>query len=241
MPVIIRRPYCTESHADFFVKNITVCKGDLVSAGNGVVGRPIRLDAGGSPDLDLPLTLEDVKRHCRLDVDDYQDDELIRGWMRSAFQKIESDTGVAGLTARYRIPIDAFPYGRLPMILPLWPIQTIDLVGYYTSSGVDTQLVAGSPGLAFILDANRPTQLALERTTDDWPSDLREFQPGYIEVTAGFTDAASYPDDLKQAARLLIAQSSLFREHAVSGPGVAVNSVLMDYDRWIEGWRLPSL
>src|SRR5688572_12826801 len=150
MPVIIRRQHCTDSHLDWFVRNLVACKGDLVAAGNGVVGRPIRLNAGGSPDLDLPLTLSEAKEHIRFTHD--SEDDSVYSWMRAAFQKIELDTGVVPLTAQYRIPIEAFPYARLPLILPLWPIQSVDLIGHYTAAGVDTPLSAGSPGLAFILD-----------------------------------------------------------------------------------------
>jgi uncharacterized phiE125 gp8 family phage protein len=160
--------------------------------------------------------------------------------MRSAFRKVEADTGVIALTSQWRIPIDCFPAYRQPLFLPIWPIQSLDLIGY-RSDGVFVAIATGSPGSTLILDGDsRPPRLALEELDDDWPSDLREFQPGIIEVTAGYTDPAYYPDELKHAAKILIANSALYRESAVSGPGVAATNVPgADYDFWISKWVLP--
>lgn len=242
MGVIIRTPYCTDSHLDFFVRNLTVCKGDLVASANGVVSQPIRLDAGGSPDADEPLTLLEAKRQIRYDLASTADDDDVYAWIRSAFRKIEGDTGVVPLTSRWSFAVEAFPDWRQPLRLPLWPIQSVDRIAYYDTDGTLVELAAGSPGQAFILDqGSRPARLALERDTDEWPTNMRTFQPGLIEVTAGFTSAAAYPDDLKQAAKILIGQSALFREQDVAGAGMTLSAVSVDYQKWIERWVLPGV
>lgn len=239
MSVSIRNGWCTDSHSDWFTRNLIACKGDGSGAyQNGCLSRPVRI---GSISQDEPLTREDAIRHIRYDLNSAAEDENIYAWLASAFRKIESDTGVISLTSQWRIAIECFPTGRSPLVIPIWPIQSVDLIAYYDADGVLTSISAGSPGTTLILDnANRPSRLALETPSDAWPTDLRAFQPGILEVTAGFETAALYPDELKQSAKILIAQSALFREHAVSGPGIAVSSVLMDYDRWIERWVLPG-
>jgi uncharacterized phiE125 gp8 family phage protein len=235
MGVIIRRPYCTDSHADYFVRNLTVCKGDSVASSHGVLSQPVRIDAF---EPDEPITLEQAKDHIR--YTHYDEDNLVQQWIRAAFRKIERDTGVIAMTSEWRIPVDEFPIFRQFMQLPLWPVQSADRVAYYDTDGNLVELSAGSPGAGFILDGtSRPPRLALEAIDDDWPTSLREFQPGIVEVTAGFASADLYPDDLRQAAYLLIANAALYREPAVAGPGVAVTSIPIGYEQWIERWVLP--
>lgn len=238
MGILIRRPYCTESHADFFTRNITVCKGDWVASAHGSVASITSLDEQevGAAIL-LPITIEDAKKHFRGHLDLEDDDDQVLAWIKAARRKVENDTGLTLLTSRWQITLNAYPAWDQPLHLPLWPIQSVDDFYYYDTDGVQTSV--GSP-LPYLIDYGRPAQLALDGT-DTWPTSLRTFQPGVIEVTAGWSDPAFIPDDLKQAIRYLVGQMALYRETDVSGPGVTVGQVSIGYEQWISAWVLPGV
>jgi uncharacterized phiE125 gp8 family phage protein len=238
MSVTIRRPYCTESHADFFTRNITVCKGDLVASAHGYLSQPVRTDvpAVGAA-ITLPITIEQAKNRIR--YTHTTEDDSVEAWIKAAARKVETDTGVVLLTSEWRMHVHAFPSFGQALYLPLYPIQSIDAFTYVDTSGDEQTVFTGSPAtLPYIVDYGRPVRLQLA-DAETWPADTRSNQPGTIEVTAGWTDPELIPDDLIQAMYLLIGQSALFREHGVVGDGV--RSVLMDYDRWLEAWRLPGV
>jgi uncharacterized phiE125 gp8 family phage protein len=222
---------CTDSHADDFIHNRVTCRD---SARSGGYASAVRIP-DGSPAPDEPITLEEAKAHIRYDTEQSAEDDLVRSWIRSARQKVERDTGVVLVVGTYRITVDQYPIFRLPLILPVWPVQSIDAVAHYDRAGALQS--EGSPSPYVFLSSGRPHKLAL---TDDlsWPTDVRTYQPGVIDVTAGYASPSLVPDDLKQAVKLLVAQSASFREPMIAGQGIA--SVGIDYDRWIETWVLPS-
>lgn len=241
MSVIIRRPYCTDSHLDFFTRNLTVCKGDLVASVHGSVSQPFRLDPSAvGAVVTLPISVEQAK--LRIRYEHTKEDDSVEQWIKAAARKVELDTGVVLLTSEWRMFVNEYPVFGQGLRLPIYPIQSIDAFTYVDSLGVEQDVFTGSPAsLPYLVDYARPVTLSLASASDTWPIDLRPNQPGTIDVTAGWTDPALIPDDLIQAMYLLIGQSALFREHAVVGQGMTINSVLMDYDRWIEAWRLPGV
>jgi uncharacterized phiE125 gp8 family phage protein len=165
----------------------------------------------------------------------------VRAWIMAAWQKVERDTGVVLLTSTWRFMVEEYPVWNQALHLPLYPIQSVDLFQYYDSQGVLQDVMTGSPpALPYLIDYGRPVRLGLP-DAGLWPSDLRTFQPGIVEVTAGWTDPEFIPDDLKQAMKLLIGQSALFREQDVAGQGMTVMKVSVDYDRWIERWLVPGV
>lgn len=235
MGVIIRRQYCTESHLDFFTKNLTVCKGDMVASAHGYLSEPVRIDSSTT----LPITVAQAKSRIRFTHT--TEDASVEQWIKAAARKVQSDTGVVLLTSEWRMFVHEYPSWSQSLRLPIYPIQSIDAFTYVDSAGDEQDVFTGSPAsVPYLVDYGRPVTLRLA-DGDTWPTDLRLNQPGTIDVTAGWTDPALIPDDLLQAMYLLIGQSALFREHAIVGQGMTVNSVLMDYDRWIESWRLPVL
>lgn len=241
MGVTIRRPYCVEDHADFFVRNITVCKGDLVASAHGDVSEPVRIDPSGTI-IPLVLSIDEAKKHIRYDLDSHTDDDQVEAWIRAAQQKVERDTGVVFLTSQWRMFVNQFPSWSQALYLPIFPVQSVDAFTYVDSSGVEQDTFTGSPlGLPYLVDYARPVRLSLAATDDVWPSDLRPSQPGTIDVTAGWTDVSLIPDDLKQAMRTLIGQMALFREQDVAGQGMTVSPVSLTYDRWIAPWVLPGV
>ncbi|ERH56528.1 head-tail connector protein [Pseudomonas simiae] len=67
------------------------------------------------------LTLEQIKQHCRLELDDTEEDELLQGYGRAARRMVETRTGRK--LVRVELPVDAPPdavgdYDYLRSLLP---------------------------------------------------------------------------------------------------------------------------
>ena len=238
MGILIRRPYCTDSHLDFFTRNLTVCKGDLVASVHGEIASIALIDepeVGGA--ITLPISIDEAKKHFRGHLDLVDDDDQVLTWIKAAWKKVEQDTGLILLTTRLRLLLDAYPSWNQPLHLPVWPVQSVDDFYFFDADGAQTSV--GSP-LPYLVDFARPTKLALQNS-DTWPTSLRAFQPGVIDITAGWTDPEFIPEDLKQAMRILIGQMALHREQDIAGPGMSVGAVSIGYDQWIAAWVLPGV
>jgi uncharacterized phiE125 gp8 family phage protein len=240
MGVVIRgyNPYCTDSHLDYFTRNLTVCNdgSDVchVASANGYASAFRIGDGSGSPespaDATEPLDLEDVKAHCRITHDD--EDDILQRFMRTARARVERDTGVALVPGSWRITVHQFPSWRRPLHLPIWPVESVQSVGYYDTDGVLQDF--GSPTVTLYTDS-RPAKLFLPDTETDWPTELREFDPGILDVSAGYASGDLVPDDLKQALYVLI--EDVYRHRGSTSEETA--RVPAEYEYWIRAWQLP--
>jgi len=172
-----------------------------------------------------PLTLDIAKRHLRIDGDDQNAD--INAWIRTARMQVEKDTELALLTQTVDVSLDEFPFGfDSKIVLNVAPIQSVTYVKYYDTAGV-LQTLANTN---YVLDAaSQPPRLGLA-VGGSWPTSLRTFQPGSIRVIAGYTTAATVPDPLLHAMKLLIGCYCRDRE-----PTPAERS---SYDRLLDGYAL---
>jgi uncharacterized phiE125 gp8 family phage protein len=222
-------PVCTNSHLDFFIRNIVVCKGDArlahVNGATAVVRLP---DASEAPEE--PLSLHDVKDHISIRHNEL--DHQIAGWIVAARRKVETDTGIALVPGAYRITVTRFPMYGQPLLLPLWPVTSVESAAYYTRDGVETSIAE-----TLTVSDGRPTLVHLPQSAQ-WPTDVRGFDPGVLEVKAGFASPNLVPEDLKHAMKVLIDHMSTFRGHVST---TAIENIGIDYDRWIERWQLPTL
>jgi len=223
----------SNSHLDYFTRNLIACQGDQVATACGYTSVALLEVLAGAAE---PITLEEAKQHLRTTGITAEDD-LVEQWIRAARTKVEADTGLVLRPSRWRVIIDQFPSWRQPLRLPIFPIVSIDDFGYYDRDGV--LQTTGSPAFLPLTEA-RPQRLYLA-TDEQWPTTHRQYQPGFLDVTAGYTTPELVPEDLKQGIKLLVGQSDLYRQPITAGPGQTVNSVGFDYDRWISAWVLPSV
>jgi uncharacterized phiE125 gp8 family phage protein len=234
MGILMRGGWCTDSHGDFFTRDLVVCRsGDYVASSHGVIAAERLTDAAQEP-----LTLQDVKDH--IGVTHSKHDAMILRDLTAARQKVEHDTGLALLTQTWRLTVQAFPPWRQGLTLPIYPIQSVDSFVSYDTDGNATALLGSPSPSPYLLTAGRPTRLALA-DADDWPSNLRQTSPAVLEVTAGWTEPKRIPAELLAAIRLWVAQLYSFREPMVVGQGFAVFPVLGDYEAHIRGWVLPGV
>lgn len=233
MGVIIN---CTESHLDFFTRNLTVCKGDQVATIHGYVSAERLISA--DDDHEEPLTVDEAKLHLNYAIEDHEKDEQVQAWIREARQQLEHDTGVILTTQTWRITIEQFPSFRSWLNLPIWPIQSVDAFTYVDRDGAEQDLMS-SPSNFILSTSSRPAKLGLSSESANWPTSARKFQPGTLDVTAGFTSLEAVPAPLIAAIKKKIGDLANFRESAIAFAGLQVQPVPSSYEDLIAPWVLP--
>jgi uncharacterized phiE125 gp8 family phage protein len=81
-----------------------------------------------------PVTLAELKAHCRIDVGD--EDALISALGKAAREHVETLTHRPLITQTWDLTLDAFPCGVLE--LPLPPVSSVTSISYIDQAG-DTQ------------------------------------------------------------------------------------------------------
>lgn len=231
MGVIIN---CTESHLDYFARNITVCKGDQVATIHGYVSLervPIGLD------VQEPIGLDEAKNHLNIALDDHARDEDVQRWIKEARQQLEQDTGLALPLQTARIAIQQFPSFRAWLNLPIWPVRSVEALAYVDRDGAEHDLL-DSPSDFVLSSIERPARLGLTETSN-WPTSARKFNPGTLEVLAGWETRAAIPRPLILAMKKLIGDFANFRESSIAFAGLQVQAVPMSYDDLIASWVMP--
>jgi uncharacterized phiE125 gp8 family phage protein len=192
-----------------------------------------RVTKVSSGDIQLPVTLEDVKSHLRVTTDD--EDELLRSYLVAAFEWAEERTRRAIVSRNYLIARDDFPYSD--WCLPLGHISAIVSVEYLDSSNVLNTWTA-SP-LPYESDLATDYEPRLRpKTGQSWPATGIYFNTARVTVTAGWAQD-DIPGTLKQAILMKVAELD-----EVRGPGderatVAAGADARTADAMIGAWVLP--
>lgn len=159
-----------------------------------------------TPAADLPVSLEEAKRHCRVEADDTEDDPLIEGLIAGAVNYLDGPSGILGraiVTQTWLLELPSFP---VALDLPLEPVRSITIT-YLDAFGVEQTLPDG----AYELNAqpSQRTQLALVSGTA-LPVLQNTSWPVRISIVAGFGDASACPPGLKTAIKMMV---GLWYEH----------------------------
>lgn len=152
------------------------------------------------PAIDLPVLVDDLRRHLRLDASD--EDFLLETWLRAAVDNVEGYTGAVLSTSTFEARLDSFP-GAAEIELPRNPVQSITSVQYVdaagstqTMAGADYQLVAPADPIGGI------ATLALGYGKS-WPSARGGIGDVRITFVAGYADRKSIPQEIVSAVLLI--------------------------------------
>ena len=147
-----------------------------------------------------PVTLDEVKLHCRVDVND--DDTLLDSLIAVARQYCEVFTGRVFITQTIQYDLQRWPSGKA-IHLPRPPLQSVTSVTWWDTEGNDTVLTAGTD---YLVDTSPTFGTVLLPYSGRWPSEiLYPVHPIRIEYLAGYGDnAADVPEYIKAAIKLLV-------------------------------------
>lgn len=174
-----------------------------------------------------PLTLAEAKAHLRVDSSD--EDTLISSLIVAARQYAETYTRRTLVSTEYAYTLDAFP-STGAIVLPEPPLVSVASVTYIDTNG-DSQTWSSS-----LYTVKTDTMLGTIRPSynEDFPSTRDQADAVTVNFTAGYADAASVPESLKSAMKLVIGHLYENREQFVIGQAINANpsaDMLLDLNR----------
>lgn len=143
------------------------------------------------------LTLEQLRRHCRIDPPDSAneaDDDLEAG-LAAATAYAQHYTGISIGSQTLELALDEFPAAG--MQLPQGPVTSITSVSYVDTAG-DTQTLSSS---LYSLDDYSCPQWLLPAVDTDWPDTYATANAVKVRYVAG---AGTLDAAVGQALRLLV-------------------------------------
>lgn len=161
-----------------------------------------------TPPADEPLTLEEVKANLRIVFAD-EDGDLLR-MIRAARQMAEERLNRALMPQTLAFGADAF---CTVLKVPRPPLIEIDSLKYIDSDGVEQTM----PDADYLVDgfADPPTISAAPGIS--WPSTRAQSNAVVVQYQAGYADAASVPEPIRQWMLLTIGSMYANREAFLNG------------------------
>jgi uncharacterized phiE125 gp8 family phage protein len=171
-----------------------------------------------SPPATEPVSLVEAKAHLRVSISD--DDSLIANLITAARMVCEEYTARALITQGWRLWLDTFPGDNMAwwdgmrqgaasqltvkrfILMPRAPLQSISAVNIYNDDDSSTVFL---PTQYFVDIASEPGRLAL-RNNASWPSPQRGNNGISVDFIAGYGNAATVPQALKQGILAHVAQ-----------------------------------
>lgn len=123
-----------------------------------------------------PVSRAEAKAQCEIDHNDW--DTLIDGWIAVARRKVEQDTGRVLVNTVLKQTIDAFPEERYIPFLR-WPLKSIASIVSYDDDDASSTLASSK------YFADTVKHRVYLNDGESWPSDLRNFNAGELQFTAG--------------------------------------------------------
>lgn len=143
------------------------------------------------------------------------DDPYLTSLIKSARDRIETDTGRALCTQEWDYVLDRFPCEGEPIVLPKPPVDTVDSVEYVDGNG-DTQTLSSA---AYVVSANDATCKITLASGYAWPSTAAQAGAVTVNFTTGYGVASAVPDGLKAAIRM-----ALLSLYVANNPGSSLTT-----------------
>ncbi|MCV0396958.1 MAG: head-tail connector protein [Rhizobiaceae bacterium] len=180
-----------------------------------------------SPPAETPVSLTEVKAHCRVDHDD--DDAVLTALLNAAVSHLDGWTGILGramVTQSWRQEFAGFGCLRLPV----GPVASIASITYYDADN-EQQTLADS---LYVLRHNALGAYVDLKPDQNWPGTYPRVDAVSVTYVAG-TVAADVPAALKAAIMLLVSHWNEHREAVTEGAmtelPMAVNALIAPYRR----------
>lgn len=169
--------------------------------------------------VEEPVSLTDVKTHCRALADVFDEDGIIRTYVGAARELGEGITGRGWLTQTWKLVADTWADDLwLPMAAPL---QSVASVKYYDADGTLQTL---STDYYTVDTASTPGRVC-RAAGQSWPSLQCDRVSWRVEVTyvVGWTSVAAIPKMFKVGTMLLA--DHLYENRSAVQVGVGIGAV----------------
>ena len=142
----------------------------------------------------LPVSLDELKLHARVDTDDFDDDLTLK--LEATVRHVEEITRRALITQEWKLSLPRFPFGGREIVLPKGSLQAVGEITYLDLDGERQTLDEE----AYAVGASTEPALVVPAYMTTWPA-ARIFRDSVqITFTCGFGDAADdVPADLRHA------------------------------------------
>lgn len=171
-----------------------------------------------------PLTLIEAKAHLR--VTNSAEDVLIESYISAARIVCESAQGFAYYEQTLEWSVDQWPYGNGIILPRATPLISVDSVKYKDFDGVETTWASTE----YIVDTDSQPGGVYLKSNTRWPISLlyptNAIRVRYVagkQTTSPVTDLAPFPENVRQAMRLLIWQ--FYDERSTVQTGTAVTMI----------------
>lgn len=199
-----------------------------------------------TPPVTEPITLDEMKAWCRIDatgdaVADMANDVLLTSLVAAARGEAENNTRRVFLPTVLELSRVTFPGDSMGIIeLPRPPLIAVSSVTYVDANGV-TQTMAPEVYTAESPSDSIPAVLYL--VTGSWPATALVPSAVRIRYTAGWTDAAAVPENIKTWIKVRVATLWANRENIVTG-NVSASAVEMPgrfLDGLLDRWTIKEV
>jgi len=172
-----------------------------------------------------PISLSEAKEFLR--VDSSVEDTLITALIIAARQQVESDTWRGLITQTWKLSLDKDEV-KIFMGLSKCPVQSVTHIKYFDLSEIQQTLSTGSYQVDRL---NEPARIKL----DSLPTMYDMMNALEIQFVCGYGVAASVPEALKHAIKLLVGHWYEHREAVTPGD---MRTVPMAYESLIAPFRV---
>jgi uncharacterized phiE125 gp8 family phage protein len=181
--------------------------------------------------VEQPVTLDEAKAHLR--VMHTADDLYIGSLIASAVERCQNLTGRALMAQTWEKTLDAFPAEAIS--LPRPPVLSVVSVRFIDTDGVERTIDPGT----YLLDNASDLQVwLLPAYGRSWPATRSEINAVKVRFIAGYVNAASVPQPLKNW--ILLAVGELYEHRERSSEKVANTHLFVDHmlDAYRVDWGL---
>ena len=178
-----------------------------------------------------PVSLADAKLHVRVDTPD--EDILIQSLIRAAREYVETATHRALLTQTWDLKLDGFPSAEGAICVPMPPVSSVTSITYTATDGTATTWSSS----LYTTDLPTGPHAAPARITPAYgqyyPLTRDVMNAVTVRVVCGYgTTAATVPDSLRSAVKLLVGHWYASREAGQMGAMVTPMLLALDALIW---------